>query len=133
MATVKRFEDLRCWQVARTLAVDIYAHTKVGAFAKDYGLKEQIQRAVVSIGSNIAEGFERDSSSELVKFLGYAKGSAGEVRSQLYTAFDVGYLSQDDFTTLADKVKHASFLISRFRDSIKRSAVSGLRSKDATQ
>ena len=56
MATVKRFEDLRCWQVARTLAVDIYARTKVGAFAKDYGLKEQIQRAVVSIGSNIAEG-----------------------------------------------------------------------------
>ena len=133
MATVKKFEELKCWQMARELAREVYDCTRTGSFAKDYGLKDQMQRAVVSIGSNIAEGFERDSGSELVKFLGYAKGSAGELRSQLYTAFDVGYLTDEMFMALSEKSSYVAALISRFRDSVKRSQVSGLRSKDAVR
>ena len=130
---VRKFEELRIWQIARQIARDVYALTRIGAFAKDYGLKDQMQRAVVSIASNIAEGFERDSGSELVKFLGYAKGSAGELRSQLYTAFDVGYLTDEIFMALSEKSSYVAALISRFRDSVKRSQVSGLRSKDAVR
>ena len=133
MATIKKFEELKCWQTARGLAREVYACTRAGSFAKDYGLKDQMQRAVVSIGSNIAEGFERDSGSELVKFLGYAKGSAGELRSQLYTAFDVGYLTDEMFMALSEKSSYVAALISRFRDSVKRSQVSGLRNKDAVR
>ena len=133
MAAIKKFEELKCWQVARELAKEVYVCTRAGSFAKDYGLKDQIQRAVVSIGSNIAEGFERDSGSELVKFLGYAKGSAGEVRSQLYTALDVGYLREEVFTALSEKSSYVAVLIARFRDYVKRSQVSGLRSKDAVR
>ena len=133
MATIKKFEELKCWQTARELAREVYACTREGSFAKDYGLKDQMQRAVVSIGSNIAEGFERDSGSELVKFLGYAKGSAGELRSQLYTAFDVGYLTEEMFMALSEKSSYVAALISRFRDSVKRSQVSGLRNKDAVR
>ena len=133
MATVKKFEELKCWLVSRELAKEVYDCTRTGSLAKDYGLKDQMQRAVVSIGGNIAEGFERDSGSELVKFLGYAKGSAGELRSQLYTAFDVGYLTDEMFMALSEKSSYVAALISRFRDSVKRSQVSGLRSKDAVR
>ena len=129
MAVIRRFEELKCWQEARTLVKEVYACTRIGAFAKDFGLRDQIQRAAVSIGSNIAEGFERDSNSELILFLGYAKGSAGEVRSQLYNSFDVGYISKEVLEELLTRVSYISVLVSRFRDSVKRSSVSGLRSK----
>ena len=94
MATIRNFTELRCWQEAHLIAKDVYLLVRSGLFERDYGLKDQVQRAVVSIGSNIAEGFERGSNAELVKFLSYAKGSVGEVMSQLYTAFDVGYFTR---------------------------------------
>lgn len=100
MATFRRFEDIEAWQLGRELTRRVYEATRSGAFSRDFGLRDQIQRAVVSITSNVAEGFERDSEREFVRFLRIAKGSAGEVRSQLYAALDLGYLDRDTFDDL---------------------------------
>ena len=88
--------------MGRELVREIYSLTKEGAFAKDFGLKDQIQRAAVSICSNIAEGFERSGNKELANFLWIAKGSAGEVASQLYHAKDNRYITEDEFKRLED-------------------------------
>ena len=85
------------WQLGRELVLKMYALTRHGMFVRDYGLKDQIQRAAVSVPSNIAEGFERDGNKEFVKFLYIAKGSVGEVRSQLYNAHDLGYVDDTSF------------------------------------
>lgn len=94
---VKTFEDLQVLQDARTFVKSIYELTSLENFRKDYGLKDQIQRAAVSIMNNIAEGFETDNNKEFRNFLGYAKGSAGEVRSMLFVAIDLNYISKDKF------------------------------------
>ncbi len=130
MAKVQKFEELKIWQVAREVAKRVYELTRSGEFAKDFGLKDQIQRAAVSIGSNIAEGFERDSNSELMKFLSYAKGSAGETRSQLQTAQDVGYVAEEDFAGLYELLASESRMISRFQASLRQSQVKGRYYKD---
>ena len=126
MATVKNFMDLRCWQEARELTKEVYLVSSVGKFASDFGLKDQIRRAAVSIGSNIAEGFERDNNSELLKFLSYAKGSSGEVRSQLATAFNVGYVDESCYTSLSSRLIKISAMISKLQSSIRTSPVKGL-------
>src|SRR6476660_5697089 len=100
---VERFEDLIAWQKARVLTKDIYAATRSVSFAGDYGLSNQIQRASVSIMSNIAEGFERKGTGEFHQFLCVAKASCAEVRSQLYVAFDVGYLPENEFHRLMEQ------------------------------
>jgi len=97
---IKRFEDLIAWQKARVLTRDIYQVTQQGEFAKDFGLRDQIQRAAVSIMSNIAEGFERGGRAEFHQFLPVAKASCAEVRSQIYVAIDVDYLDQPAFDRL---------------------------------
>src|SRR2546427_13266901 len=102
---IERFEDLVAWQKARKLTSNIYAASNLGGFASDFGLKDQIRRAAVSIMSNIAEGFERGRPTEFHQFLSVAKRSCAELRSQLYVALDVGYLSQDTFASL---VSHAN-------------------------
>jgi four helix bundle protein len=107
MTTIKQFEDIEAWQTARKLCNTIYEMTKIGEFARDYGLKDQIRRAAVSVMSNIAEGFESRTQALFVDFLGRAKGSAGEVRAQLYIALDCKYIPQASFAEafeLADKV-----------------------------
>jgi four helix bundle protein len=96
MATIRQFEDILSWQKARDLTREIYTATRKDEFSKDFALKDQIRRAAISITSNIAEGFERDGSREFVQFLSHAKGSCGEVRSQLYLALDAGYLKEDE-------------------------------------
>ena len=101
----KTFEEINAWQNARVLVRDVYAVTRSGDFCKDYGLKDQIQRAAVSICSNIAEGFERRGNREFIQFLWIAKGSAAEVRSQLYNARDLGYLTDGQFESLHDAAK----------------------------
>jgi four helix bundle protein len=93
----KSFEDLQVWQDTRKFVKSIYELTSLDNFKKDYGLKDQIQRAAVSIMNNISEGFERDNNNEFMRFLGYSKGSAGEVRSMLYVAMDLEYISKNDF------------------------------------
>jgi len=127
LATFKRYEDIEVWQLARQLAKVVYALTRTGAFAKDYGLKDQIQRAAVSIGSNIAEGFERAGNKEFANFLWIAKGSAGEVGSQLYTAYDVGYVSKDNFEQALQQSRTIGAKIYRLIESMSASKLTGVR------
>src|SRR5690349_3718163 len=106
MAGINRFEEIEAWKTARQLTNLVYQFTAVGAFAKDYGLKDQVQRASVSIMSNIAEGFESRTDIQFINYLGHAKASSGEVRSQLYITLDLKYISQEQFNNayeLADK------------------------------
>jgi len=100
--TVNRFEELSCWQTARALTRSIYDLTNQGTFARDFGLRDQIRRASVSIMSNIAEGFESRTRNLFMDYLGRAKASAAEVRCQLYIARDVGYLDELQFAALYD-------------------------------
>ena len=95
--TFKKFEDCEVWQLGRVLVKEIYALTREGDFARDFGLKDQIQRAAISISSNVAEGYARRGNKEFVKFLWIAKGSAAEVQSQLYHAKDLGYIDAAAF------------------------------------
>jgi len=111
MPTIERFEDIEAWRKARELARDVYSATNAGAFARDYGLRDQIQRAAVSIMSNIAEGFERRGSVEFRRFLAIAKGSAGEVKSQLYVALDVGLIDQGTFDRLYQQADGITWMI----------------------
>jgi len=97
MGAVERFEELEVWQRARELANLIYDLSDTGLFARDFGLRDQMRRAVVSVMSNIAEGFESRTQGLFIEFLGRAKGSSGELRSQLYIAHDRKYLNQHDF------------------------------------
>ena len=100
----KQFEDLEVWKLARALTTDVYRLAAAGDFARDYGLKGQICRAAVSIMSNISEGFERKSDKSFQQFLAIAKGSAGEVRSQLYVALDLGYITEELFQKTSDNL-----------------------------
>jgi four helix bundle protein len=100
---VKTFEDLEVWKGARRLTQEIYRSTAGAKFLKDFALCGQIQRAAISIMSNIAEGFERGGNQEFIQFLYVAKGSCGEVRSQIYVAIDQGYITQKE----ADELNHS--------------------------
>jgi four helix bundle protein len=114
MPTIARFEDVAAWQGARALVKAIYHATGQGAFARDYGLRDQIQRAAVSIMSNIAEGFERNSDTEFRRFLTIAKASAGEVRSLLYVAADLEYIDLPTSEQLTERALHLSRQIGSF-------------------
>lgn len=113
MSTIKRFEDIEAWQTAREITRRIYEMSKDGAFSRDFGLRDQMRRASVSIMSNIAEGFESRTRSLFLEFLGRAKASAGELRAQCYVAVDAGYLSRDQFRSLSDQCEKCSSQISR--------------------
>ena len=123
----KRFEELVIWQKSRDFAKMIYSLTRTLAFAKDYGLKEQIQRAAVSVSSNIAEGFERNGNVEFTNFLFIAKGSCGEVRSQLYIACDLGYITNVQFEEAVSQSVELSKLIYAFIKSLKTSSYRGIK------
>jgi len=114
MASIQGFEDIGAWKEARILVRDIYAVTRDERFARDFGLRDQIQRAAVSIMSNIAEGFERGSDKDFARFLFMAKGSAGEVRSQLFIASDLGYLDAKRTDEMMERVQSVSRQISGF-------------------
>ena len=113
MATIRRFEELEAWQTARALTKLVYELTSVGAFSRDYGLRDQIRRAAVSVMSNIAEGFESRTQALFIDYLGRAKGSAGEVRSQFYIALDRDYLTQDQFAAALRQAETCSRQIAR--------------------
>ncbi|MEN6357164.1 MAG: four helix bundle protein [Armatimonadota bacterium] len=97
MSVIERFEDIQSWQEARALTKQIYTLTSQGDWARDFGLRDQIRRASVSIMSNIAEGFDRRNNGDFHRFLAIAKGSAAEVKAQLYVALDMGYIDEDVF------------------------------------
>jgi four helix bundle protein len=110
----KTFEDLKVWQDSRDFVKSIYELTSSNNFAKDYGLKDQIQRAAVSIMNNIAEGFERNNNKEFIIFLKYSKGSAGEIRSMLYVALDLNYITKSTFDDFYKNVIEIITQISNF-------------------
>ena len=131
MATFKQFEDITAWQKARELTKEIYRLTSRNEFSRDFGLKDQIRRATVSIMSNIAEGFERSGTGEFSHFLATAKGSAGEVRSQLYVALDQDYITPAVFEHVNVSVTEISKMIAGLMDYLKRSGLKGTRFKPA--
>lgn len=116
MPTITRFEDINAWQTSRELTRMVYALTERGKFAKDFGLRNQIQRASVSVMSNIAEGFESRTQAQIPEYLGRSKASAGEVRCQLYVALDLGYLSGEQFKKVFDLADKSSRQIARSMD-----------------
>ena len=114
MAGIKRFEDIKAWQKAREVVKSIYESTGKESFAKDYSLKDQIRRASISVMSNIAEGFSRQTDREFIQFLYVAKGSTSEVQSQLYVALDLKYISEATFKELYELLEETIRLISGF-------------------
>lgn len=114
MPTIRRFEEIEAWKTARELTKLIYALSNTRKFERDFGLKDQIRRASVSVMSNIAEGFESKTQPQFIKYLGYAKASAGEVRSQLYVARDLEYILSEEFDKTFLLVEKVSGQIARF-------------------
>jgi four helix bundle protein len=102
--SVTRFEDLECWKRAKSLAVELYTISNQGEFGKDFSFKDQVRRAAVSVASNIAEGKERETVAEFVRYLYVAKGSAGELKTQLLIAQDIGYVDQARSSDLRMKI-----------------------------
>ena len=112
MKTFKKFEDINSWQKARALNKRTYELTNNNElFKKDFGLRDQMRRSCISISSNIAEGFERETHKEFIRFLFIAKASAGEFRSQLYLAYDLSYINKEEFDELFDAVNEISKMI----------------------
>jgi four helix bundle protein len=122
---IKKFEDLESWKKARKLTNTVYAATAAGSFSRDFGLKNQIRRASISVLSNIAEGFERGGDKEFLQFLAMAKGSCGEVRAQLYIAVDQGYLGQDLFEEMSKTAHVIGRLISGLMMYLSKSELRG--------
>ena len=129
MATIKQFEDLICWQKARELTKFVYDISRSRNFDTDRGLQDQIRRAAVSVMSNIAEGFDRGTKFELINYFYIAKGSCGEVKSQLYISFDVGYIDILKFQHGIKLCDECSRLIQSFVDKVKSSGKIGLQFK----
>lgn len=111
---IHKYEDLDIWKLSIEISLLIYKCTSNQAFRKDYGLSDQVRRAIVSVSSNIAEGFERSNNNEFIHFLKIAKGSAGEVRSQLFIASKLKYISLSEFTYLSDKLIILSSQLGKF-------------------
>ena len=117
---VERFEDLIAWQKSRDLTRQIYSVTNKGPFSKDFGLRDQIRRASVSIMSNLAEGFERGGRAEFHQFVVIAKGSSAEVRSQLYVALDVEYITQKEFKDIMGLADEVSRIVGGLRSALQK-------------
>lgn len=114
MAAIRRFEDVKAWQEARALTREVYAACRRGELTRDFGLRDQLQRAAVSVMSNIAEGFGRRSDGQFAHFLDIARGSATEVQSLLYVALDAGYLDERTFGDLYGLADQTAALIGGF-------------------
>lgn len=129
MATFQTVEDIGAWQKARELTREVYQVSKQGPFSKDFGLREQIRRASVSVMSNIAEGFERDGTGEFSQFLSIAKGSLGEVKSQLYVALDQEYVDKKTFDRLFKLAVEVGKMIGGLMGYLRKSKVKGTKYK----
>lgn len=114
MSKFRSFEEINSWQKSRIFNKKIYLITENSTFKKDFDFVRQIRRASLSISSNIAEGFERNTDKEFIYFLYIAKASAGEVRSQLYLAFDLEYIIKEEFEMLLESITEISKLLSGF-------------------
>ena len=120
MSKIARFEDIMAWQKARLLTKAVYEVTRQGSFARDFGSSNQIQRAAVSIMSNIAEGFERARQAEFHQFLSIAKSSCAELRSHLYVAHDAKYVDAIMFNDLMSLAQEVSLVLGGLRSAVQR-------------
>jgi four helix bundle protein len=123
--TIQNFEDLEIWKEARCLTREIYKLSKAANLSKDYGLRDQMRRAAVSIMSNIAEGFERGGNQEFIQFLYIAKASCGELRSELYVAVDQEYVDQKTASAVLLSLRRLAVMIKHLIDHLKRSTIRG--------
>jgi four helix bundle protein len=130
MATIKKFEDITAWQQARILSKNIYAISNQKPFWGDFELKSQIRSASGSVMDNIAEGFERGGRNEFIQFLGIAKASAGEVRSQLYRALDQEYISKERFDELYKMADDIGKMINALMGYLNKTDIKGEKFKD---
>ncbi|MEM6684929.1 MAG: four helix bundle protein [Bacteroidota bacterium] len=130
MATIRQFEDLEIWKLARTLCQDVFELTQTTNLKNDYKLFNQINASSGSIMDNIAEGFERNGNKEFIQFLSIAKASCGETRSQLYRIYDRKYITSDDFEILKTKTLVLSKKISAFINYLSKSNLKGSKYKN---
>ncbi len=129
MSTIQKFEEIKAWQKARGFAKEIYTLTNQGTFAKDFALRDQIRRASVSIMANIAEGFERGGTREFLQFIAVAKGSAGEVKSFLYLACDLNYVTSEQFEKLTADVDEISKMLGGLSSYLRQTPLKGPKYK----
>ncbi|MBP7558535.1 MAG: four helix bundle protein [Chitinophagaceae bacterium] len=129
MATVKKFEDLTVWQLSRVLYQKLEQIIQKNKQKIEYALINQIERSAGSVMDNIAEGFERGSRREFIQFLGYAKGSCGEVRSQSYRLLDKKIITTEEFQFIQNHCNHTSSLLSRLMTKLQQSTIPGSRHK----
>lgn len=130
MARIEKFEDIEAWKLARSVTRLIYQATRGEDFCRDFALVNQIRRAVVSILSNIAEGFERQGNKEFLQFLSVAKGSCGEVRAQLYVALDQKYIDEMLFREISEVLNETSKTLSGLMKYLQGSAFRGSKFKE---
>jgi four helix bundle protein len=131
--SINTFEEIEAWKLGRELTQHIYRISKNGEFARDFALRDQIRRAAISITSNIAEGFERGGNREFLQTLAIAKGSAGEVRSQLYVALDEAYIDPATFDELENLCLRAARVLAGFIKFLSNSPIRGPKFRaDAT-
>ena len=130
MASFKSFEEMESWQVAREISREIYSCSSLGEFAKDFGLKDQMRRSSGSMMDNIAEGFERGGKNEFVQFLAIGKGSAGELKSQLYRSFDNRYIDNNTFDALYAKADQYGKMVQGLISYLNKSDIKGTKFKD---
>ena len=129
MSTIRDFEELKIWQDARELSKELYIITSTEPFVRDYRFCAQIRAAAGSIMDNIAEGFERDGRKEFIQFRYIAKGSCGEVRSQLARAYDVNYINEEIYQKYKNKCINESTSIANFIRYLKQTEINGLKNK----
>jgi four helix bundle protein len=127
MVKADQFEELEAWKVSRRLTTAVYRLSAEGGLARDASLRNQLRRAAISIMSNIAEGFERNGNREFVQFLALAKGSCGELRSQLFAAFDAGYLTPIEFEELYALASETSRLLAGLLRYLRDSSFRGVK------
>ncbi len=114
MAKIEKFEDLEIWINANEIVLELFAVTNEPAFKAEWGLKDQVRRAAISISNNIAEGFEYNNNKEFIRFLKYPKGSAGELRNQLFVLKESGFIQKEVYFNLYDKLISLSKQIKGF-------------------
>jgi four helix bundle protein len=129
MSKINKFEDIESWKIAREVTKHIYEASSAGNFSRDFALRDQIRRAVISIMSNIAEGFERGGDKEFIQFLAVGKGSCGEARAQLYVALDQNYITQAQFDFISSKLVEIGRLISGLMKYLQQSDLRGNKFK----
>ena len=125
MATIQKFEDIRVWQKARLICKKVYTITNTNEFEKDYRFNHQIRSSSGSIMDNIAEGFERGRRKEFIQFLGFAKGSSGDLRSQIIRAFDQKYIDEKTFEEMNKEADEIGKMIMGFISYLKKCKVKG--------